>query len=125
MTQDAATPAPAARAAVTVKIDGQRYEVPDPLDLTFAEASLVKRLSGAATPEAILYGMGEMDAEVFPAMLLIAVQRVNPKFSLEDVGKITWREMAESLERTPGDPPTSAAPAPPTPEPLPPAESAG
>ena len=85
-------------AEVGFEIRGTFYPLPS--SYTLGEARLIKRVTGLDLEDFARQSASNPD--VFAAVLLIAMQRVDPAVTIEDVESLDLEEIAESL-RDPDD----------------------
>lgn len=98
----------------TITINEREYDLLSIDKLTFADQRKLKKVTGGMSLQKIADGLDEMDADAWYGVVLLSVQKLNPRFTEAQLGEVNMVDllgaMTDDDEEVSADPPAPAAP---------------
>lgn len=97
----------------SITLNEREYDLLALDKLSFDDQRKLKKITGGMSLARIAAGLDEMDADAWFGVVLLSVQKANPKFTLAELGSVNMVDLLGAIEDDEDDDetPTSAVPA--------------
>lgn len=99
----------------TITINEREYDLLSIDKLTFADQRRLKKATGGMSLQKISDGLDEVDPDAWFGVVLLSVQKINPRFTEAELNELNMVELINAMkdeddEEEPANPPAPAAP---------------